>query len=202
VTRGFGPVAELCVFWHAGSGIQVSAGSIEDGETFEEGALREAFEETALRDLELVAYLGATTYDLTGDWSTLRRRVELRATPHADAEKTAWTLVRNHNVIVRERVPGFARVCPIPPPEPDSTPVVTFDGWVAAEDLYSVQERRFFHLRAPLDSPDKWRTLENGEHDLHLYWVPLAPKPTLLIESNQAWLDQFYDALITSVGAS
>src|SRR5690348_18410922 len=51
----------LLVFSHPDfpeAGIQVPAGTIEPGEEPEAGALREAFEETGLSGLALVAFLG------------------------------------------------------------------------------------------------------------------------------------------------
>ncbi|MBO4205597.1 NUDIX hydrolase [Micromonospora echinofusca] len=46
-------------------GIQVPAGSIRAGETPEAAALREAQEETGLKDFKLVRKLGETEYDIS-----------------------------------------------------------------------------------------------------------------------------------------
>lgn len=45
-------------------GIQVPAGSIRAGESPEDAALREATEETGLKDFEIVRKLGEATYDI------------------------------------------------------------------------------------------------------------------------------------------
>jgi len=205
VTRGSGSSAELCVFWHTGSGIQVPAGTVEDSEIFEDGARREVFEETALPDLELASYLGAQVHDLrgVGIWGVVRREVELRVRPGTDAPKTRWKLGQSWYIDVVERVPGFARIvwAERDLESTDGIVFARFEGWVSEDDLYLEQERRFYHFRAPVDSPDKWQTVENGQYEFHLYWVPLSPKPTL-IASTQAWLDQFYDALVAGVRAS
>ncbi len=58
----------LLVFRHPDfpeAGIQVPAGTIEPGEEPEAGALREAFEETGLSGLALVAFLGEQMRDVT-----------------------------------------------------------------------------------------------------------------------------------------
>lgn len=58
----------LLVFSHPDfpeAGIQVPAGTIEPGESVEAAALREAFEETGLAGLEMVAFLGQHRYDMT-----------------------------------------------------------------------------------------------------------------------------------------
>ena len=43
---------------HPEAGIQVPAGSVKEGEQLETAVMREAFEETGLQGLELVAFLG------------------------------------------------------------------------------------------------------------------------------------------------
>ncbi|WP_431728095.1 NUDIX hydrolase [Verrucosispora sp. TAA-831] len=55
-------------------GIQVPAGSIRAGETPEAAALREAREETGLRDFKLVRKLGVTEYDISPYRFELQRR--------------------------------------------------------------------------------------------------------------------------------
>ena len=183
------------------SGYPGAAGTVEETETFEEGARREVFEETGLPDLQLASYLGSKTYDLRHEWGVLRREVELRVHPPSDATKTQWKVGKNHNVAVVERAAGFARIANIEVLESVGIASARYDGWVSEDDLYPEQERQFFHFRALLDSPDKWRTIENEQYEFHLYWVPLTPKPTLLVASNQAWLDQFIDALVAGVRA-
>ena len=59
---------KLLVFSHTRypeAGIQVPAGTVEEGESLEEAVLREAREETALDDLEIQSYLGVREYDLS-----------------------------------------------------------------------------------------------------------------------------------------
>ena len=46
------------------SGLQVPAGSVEEGESPERAVLREATEETGLRSLRIVRYLGDADYDM------------------------------------------------------------------------------------------------------------------------------------------
>jgi 8-oxo-dGTP pyrophosphatase MutT (NUDIX family) len=202
VTRGAGATAELLVFWHAYSGIQVPAGSVEDGETFEEGARREVFEETALADLALVGHLGSRTYELSEKWAVLRREVSLRVSPEPDAAVTRWKLGRHLNIGVVDRKPGFARIVYAEEDleSPDGIVFARFEGWVLEDDLYACQERHFYHFRAPAGTPDKWQTIENAVHEFHLYWVALSPKPAL-VASNQAWLDEFYEALLAGTAS-
>jgi 8-oxo-dGTP diphosphatase len=59
---------KLLVFshpYHPEAGIQVPAGTVEEGEPPREAVLREAQEETGLDDLEMRSYLGVREYDLS-----------------------------------------------------------------------------------------------------------------------------------------
>lgn len=76
VTGPSGPWIALAVFTHRlpgapEAGVQVPGGTIEAHETPEAGALREAFEETGLADLELVRHLATDLW--RGDGRTTWR---------------------------------------------------------------------------------------------------------------------------------
>ena len=67
VTHGARGRERLLIFSHPNApeaGLQVPAGTLEDGESPADGALREAIEETALTDLELVGFLGEDRRDM------------------------------------------------------------------------------------------------------------------------------------------
>ena len=59
--------SDLLVFQHLGNpdaGVQVSAGTVEEGERLEEAVMREAEEETGLKRLKKVGLLGTQRRDL------------------------------------------------------------------------------------------------------------------------------------------
>jgi 8-oxo-dGTP pyrophosphatase MutT (NUDIX family) len=198
VTRGAGEAAELLVFWHTASGIQVPAGTVEEGESFEEAACREALEETALADLRLLRRLGVRSYDLPEGVVALRQAEFLRTRPGPDAPATAWA-IRTGRIVDREA--GFARLVYEETDliSGDGLVFARFEGWVPESSLLYRQEREFYHFHADRPAPERWEVIENGVHEFHLYWVPLVPKPALLIGDQQAWLDEFYEDLITGV---
>jgi 8-oxo-dGTP pyrophosphatase MutT (NUDIX family) len=189
VTRGSGPAAELLVFWHSHSGVQVPAGTVEDGELWDDAARREVFEETDLPDLELVGYLGSKTYELTDRWSTLRREVQLRVRPEAESPVIPWKLARHLNIGVVERMPGFARIVYAEEDLDRRGHGLRFEGWCWAE-LYERQER---HLPLPRRTTGRQVADDRERRTSSTLLVPLVPKPAL-VESNQAWLDEFYEA--------
>lgn len=56
---------QLLVFSHTDhpdAGIQIPAGTVENNETIEEAIIREASEETGLKDISIVKFLGKTEY--------------------------------------------------------------------------------------------------------------------------------------------
>ncbi len=66
ITRG----DKLLVFRHVDYsyeqvGIQVPAGTVRDGEDSQQAALREAIEETGLKEFSSIRFLGALDYDMT-----------------------------------------------------------------------------------------------------------------------------------------
>lgn len=195
VTRG----EELCVFWHTGSGIQVPSGTVERGEEFEAAARREAEEETGLPGLELAARLGARTYDAPDGYAWLLHSTKLRTTPGEDAPVTAWSIPRVAVRLVDTRN-GSARVVyeesDLDADPADRFTYARFEGWVPQSHLTTRQHREFYHFRATADTPDEWRQQGEPEHEFHLRWLPLTPKPTTLIRPNQEWLDEFHDRLL------
>lgn len=66
---------------HPDIGIQVPAGTLEEGEDTESAAKREAEEETGLTNLKTVAYLGTADYDI----SALRPEMHHRHFYHLEA---------------------------------------------------------------------------------------------------------------------
>ncbi|HZC27109.1 MAG TPA: NUDIX domain-containing protein [Actinopolymorphaceae bacterium] len=203
VTRGSGATAELLVFWHPGSGTQVPGGTVEDGEAFEAAARREVTEETGLSDLELVDDLGVRRDDLPEGRAVVVRRIFLQTRPGPDGPQTSWSFT-NIGVEVVERRDGYARVVYEErdlDAGNDGLLYARFHGWVPDDALAYRQVRAFYHFRAGTGAPERWQQLENDKFVFHLFWVPLVPKPDILIGPIQEWLDTYHDALTSVVDA-
>lgn len=199
VTRDTAAGTELCVFWHAGSGVQVPAGSVEDGEDYETAARREAAEETGLSGLELVSRLGGRTYDAPQGHAWLLHNVKLQTGPDPRAPLTGWELGRVQ-VHVADLSNGHARVVyedvDLEAPEDDRSVYARLEGWVPESQVAFRQQREFFHFRTTGPTPDRWQQQAEPEHVFDLRWVPLRqPGTETLIAPQQAWLDEFHHAL-------
>jgi hypothetical protein len=78
----------------------------------------------------------------------------------------------------------------------DRFPYARFEGWVPRELLATRQRREFYHFRTTAPALDEWRQQAEPEHEFHLRWLPLKPKPTTLIPLQQQWLDEFHQRLL------
>jgi 8-oxo-dGTP diphosphatase len=71
------------------AGLQVPGGTVEPGESLEQAALREAFEETGLSDLRLERFLGSALY-ITRDPPRVQHLRHFFHLSRERAEPTAW----------------------------------------------------------------------------------------------------------------
>jgi 8-oxo-dGTP pyrophosphatase MutT (NUDIX family) len=77
-------------------GLQVPAGSIREGESPQEAALREAREETGLTTFTITRKLGETEYDLSPYRPEIQRRHVFHLELHEDTPER-WTSQEDHD---------------------------------------------------------------------------------------------------------
>jgi ADP-ribose pyrophosphatase YjhB (NUDIX family) len=187
ITRRTTAGVELLLFRHPFAGIQIPAGTVEEGETAEAAARREAREETGLGDLTLIQSLGHVDEEEPGH-IYIARRTPVYARP--DVGSFAWAEFRR-GIAVKplRRAAGFTQVSY---EEWDRIPdgaYITYciTGWTPDDALSPSRRRHFFHFEAPAAGPSVW-TQAADNHTFELFWTPLATLPPI-IAPQQGWLD-------------
>ena len=180
VRAGAGGGPEVLLISHPNAGIQAPAGTVEDGEAPEAAALREATEETGLKDYGLPRAAGVMVETLDEPESLLLRPAPVFMRP--DARSASWATLRRGIAVKIERREGdfaqatYAEFDRLPDP---SYVTGQITGWVESAALTQVR-RRFFYV-LPYDGPAKadW-THHADHHDFHLFWAPVDAMPDLI----------------------
>lgn len=198
VTRSGSNGMELLLFEHPNAGIQIPAGTVEEGEPFEQAVLRELMEETGLNagDVRLRASLGWRD-ELPPDKTHVMRKAS-KAYSRPDPTSFDWIhLPRGISVRLLRREPGFAQVTY---EEGDRYPDPIYTsyqatGWVPEEVLAEANRRHFFHLEALPGAPDFALGAPGGmfarftdHHTFRPFWASMEALPEI-IPPQRAWLD-------------
>jgi 8-oxo-dGTP pyrophosphatase MutT (NUDIX family) len=203
ITRDPAHVPELLVFRHPHAGVQIPAGTVEEGEPAETAALREAWEETGLNALTVVNYLGAVQTTLKPDARVALRRAVLLQQPAPDAPETdspLWFLGLRRGLFVRllrEDDNGWAQVAFEEfdgPAHLAATPARSHTGWLPADAITATVVRHFFHLTPTEPTLDTWvQSAEEWEHRFELFWTPLTHPMEVehLVPMQAAWLHDY-----------
>ena len=179
---------DLLLFEHPYAGIQIPAGTIEDGETPEAAALREAFEETGLTLLSIRQYLGSKEQKLPEGQRIILEPTKVYARP--DESSFDWAYLRKGIAVTLSgrRADGFSQVTY---EELDSLPnpqyvTMSITGWVPDAVLAEVRRRHFFHLEFEGQSEEKWAVCTDNHH-FTLFWASMEALPNI-IHPQDAWL--------------
>jgi 8-oxo-dGTP pyrophosphatase MutT (NUDIX family) len=188
ITRQTPHAPELLLFEHPHAGIQIPAGTVEQGEAPEAAVLREGREETGLIGLRLVRALGHRDDSPPEGCAAMARSTTVYARP--DTSSFDWArLPRAAWVRTERHADGFTQVSYI---EHDSEPnreYVSYQitGWVPDKALTRRQVRHFYHLDYPGDAPPRW-TVRTDNHRFTLFWARLDALPPIIPPQN-TWLD-------------
>jgi 8-oxo-dGTP pyrophosphatase MutT (NUDIX family) len=187
VTRQTGAGHDLLLFRAPHAGIHIPAGTVEDGESHEEAAIREAHEETGLTGLTVRAYLGCQEDALPESQRVVLKPTTVYARP--DTTSFDWAHFRKGIVVTVERqTEGFTQATyrefdRIPDPQ-----YITYHitGWVPTDTLTDTRQRYFYHLTFEGETPARW-TVYADHHHFELFWAPLNDLPAIIPPQDE-WL--------------
>lgn len=208
VTRDYRDTGEweLLVFRHPSGGVQLPAGTVEEGEAVEDAARREVEEETGLTAVTIVACLGNQVAPMRSDERVVLDRVSLLQRPIPESPEVVQPfptyLGLRRGLFVRqigEIQEGYAQVAYEEfdgPAHEAACPSRSVSGWIRSDVLSPLVVRHFFHLTTTGPTPDAWiQRAEEWDHPFELFWVPLlaARNSTVpgLIPSQAAWLVEY-----------
>lgn len=187
ITRESQAGPELLLFEHPYAGIQIPAGTVEEGEQPTEAVLREAAEETGLAALSLCRYLGCQEDRLPGEQRIVATPTRVYARP--DVASFDWAYLRaGISVTIQRRAVGFSQITY---EEFDRVPASRYvtlciTGWVPDGVLAGTRRRHFFHLAFHGHAEARW-TVHTDNHAFVLFWAPLADLPEV-VHPQDTWL--------------
>ncbi len=188
VTRRGANGLELLLFEHPHAGIQIPAGTVNEGEAPRQAALREVAEETGLSAVRVLAEIGWRDELPPGKTHVILHAATLYSRP--DASSFDWIrLPRGVAVRLLRRAPGFAQVTYEEGDRYPGPAYITYQatGWVPEEALAQANRRHFFHLEALPGAELPARRRADG-HLFRLFWAPVNALPEV-IPPQRAWLD-------------
>ncbi len=188
VTRTGVQGLELLLFQHPFAGIQIPAGTVEEGETLNQAVLREVHEETGLEQVHIHREIGWRDELPSGATHIIQRHTLVYARP--DPNSFAWAeFHRGHPVRLLRQQNGYAQVTY---EEGDRYPnpiylTYVITGWVPESTLAATNRRYFFHLICDQTTPEQWETLSDSLN-FQPFWAVLARLPEITA-FQQGWLD-------------
>lgn len=188
VTRPSDKGHDLLLFQHPNAGVQIPAGTVEEGETPEAAVLREAVEETGLAPLTIRRALGCAEQRLPEGHRVIGRSTKVYARP--DLTSFDWSyLPAGIQVTASRRSLGFSQVTYEEyDREPDRQYVtMAITGWVPDEALADTIRRHFYELEYVGPTEERW-TVFTDNHTFTLFWAPLSALPEIVAPQNQ-WLE-------------
>jgi ADP-ribose pyrophosphatase YjhB (NUDIX family) len=188
ITRQTKQGGEVLFFRHPYAGIQIPAGTVEDGETVEVAALREGQEESGLDHLEIERYLGFKDENFPE-----HLRIVLKETPvfsRPDTSSFDWARLRRGIQVKVERYQaGYMQITYAESDDAEKPQFTSYQitGWVPCEALGCVVRRHFFQLRWRGEGPRDWQIMTDN-HVFSPFWAARDNLPQL-IANQKYWLE-------------
>ncbi len=188
ITRAGPAGVELMLFQHPNAGIQIPAGTVEEGETLEQAVLREASEETGLSHVRIVRHIGWRDELPPGATHVILHPTAVYSRP--DPTSSNWARFRRGTAVrLLRHAAGFAQITY---EEGDRYPDPTYityqiTGWVPEDALAGANRRHFFHLACDEETSTRWSVFTD-HHTFQPFWAPLANLPEIVAPQGE-WLE-------------
>ncbi len=184
---------ELLIFRHPLNGLQLPAGTVEEGESPETAVMREAAEETGLEGLVLKRPLGMLHRVLPDNHFLVLGTTRLLAAPDAIAPPASeFIFYRGSYVRLLREQHSFAEVLMEEWAEPPRL-LRREQGWLPRDWLTPHIHRYQYWLLCETETAVSWTVFVDGHH-FELFWTPLRPAPSLVWPQDE-WLTAVYEAL-------
>ena len=189
-------VRELLVFKHPTAGVQIPAGTVEEGEDLETAVKREICEETGLQFVEIEGYLGRIENELAESERIIAETTEVYIKPSLNAVPYEKKLTRGLTVDYHSTRDSFTHISYIQYDKHPNPTCIRYNitGWVPNKKMGVQKKRHFFHLTTQEKTADAWELESDGGHIFSPYWTPLSPKPQI-ISPQAKWLDFVYEKI-------
>lgn len=187
ITRPTPGGGELLLFRHPYAGIQIPGGTVEEGESPAEAALREAREESGITQFGPPVYLGHRVERPAADVMLVARATHVYARP--DLGSFDWAYLRKGiQVKALRKAPGFTQVCYEEFDQLLDPQYITLaiTAWAPDEALSPGLQRHFFHLETSAITPERWKVAIDN-HVFTLFWAPLDHLPDIISPQDE-WL--------------
>ena len=189
---------ELLVFKHPTAGVQIPAGTVENGEAIETAVRREVYEETGLQSVEIEEYLGCFENELENNQRIIAETTQVYIQPNLDAIPYKQKLPKGLTVDYLSAQADFTHISYIEYEYDEFYKPTCIDanitGWVPNENLSAQKKRHFFLLTTQEETADAWELKSDRGHTFMPYWTPLSPKPQI-IPPQDRWLDFVYERI-------
>ncbi len=188
---------QLLLFRHPNAGIQIPAGTMEEGEEPDAAALREGREESGLSALAVVRHLGTDEVTLPEGQVLFGKTATVYSRP--DPGSWDWARVQHGlraEVLRREGSwvqIDFRESNRFPDPDYDTFRIT---GWVDESVLCTAIRRHFYLLTPTAPTPDEPWAVDIDNHIFRPFWAPLDEVLAAggnVIEPQRQWLDYLRD---------
>lgn len=179
---------QLLLISHPHAGIQIPAGTVENGESVFDAVLREVFEETGIQNAQIIREIGKTEKELPESQYVVTETSTVYSRP--DPISFGWASIRR-GITVNHLMRNENGYCHITYKEHDNVlepSYITYQitGWIPSCNISKNISRQFFHLKSHEELPDRW-TKEADGHTWELFWAPISSLPSLS-KSSTEWL--------------